>query len=90
MLWARTMPLLLTSELASASAEAAVSVTLPPSAAMRPLLSTAPATPGSTTADSRPLPLMLTVAARPEASTTEPASTRSSPRLSTVGPNSAR
>jgi hypothetical protein len=46
MLLARTMPLLFTSERAIASAEAGRQRTLPPSAAMRPLLSTSPATPG--------------------------------------------
>ena len=87
---ARIRPVLLTSDEAMASAERAVSVTLPPSAAIRPLFSTVPATPGAITADSSPLPLMLTVAARPEASTTEPAFTVISPSLATRLPNSAR
>ena len=88
--FARTMPLLLTSEAAMSCADFALSVTTPPSAVMRPLLSTLPATvPGVTTAEISPLPLMLTVAARPEASTTEPAWTDTSPALSTDGPNSA-
>ena len=87
---ARTMPLLFTSDCAMASAEAAVMRTLPPSARMAPRLSTSPALPGVITAEISPEPLMLTVAARPEASTTEPASTCSSPRLSTRCPNRAR
>ena len=87
---ARTKPLLLTSDRATASADAAVSRTVPPSAWIRPLLSTVPAMPASTAAEIRPWPLMLTVAARPAASTTEPASTVRLPRLSTVGASSAR
>ena len=85
------MPLLFTSEAAMSCADLAVSVTTPPSALMRPLLSTRPSSaPGVTTADSKPLPLMLTVAARPEASSTEPASTAMSPWLLTWLPKSTR
>ena len=87
---ARISPLLLTSEAAMSWAEAALSRTTPPSARMLPLLTTEPAAPGVTTAEMRPLPLMLTVAARPEASTTWPASTAISPWLSTRLPKSAR
>jgi hypothetical protein len=88
---ARTMPLLFTSDPAMSWAERAFRVTTPPSAWMRPALSTCPLTrPGVTAAEIRPLPLMLTVAARPEASTTEPASTWMSPWFTTCCPNSAR
>ena len=60
---ARTMPLLLTSDAAICCAEWAVSLTVPPSATMLPLLPTLPETlPGVTTAEIRPWPLMLTVA----------------------------
>ena len=90
MVLARIKPLLLTSELARPSAEAALMRTTPPSDTMTPLLLTAPASPGVTTAEIKPLPLMLTVAARPLASTTAPASTATSPWLSTRLPNKAR
>ena len=76
---ARTRPLLLTKELARPSADAALKRTTPPSALMLPLLLTTPASPGVTTAEIKPLPLMLTVAARPLASTTAPALTATSP-----------
>jgi hypothetical protein len=88
--WARMTPLLLTSEAAMSCADCALSLTTPPSATMLPLLATLPAAPGETTAEISPPPLMLTVAALPEASTTEPASTVMSPSLLTCGPNSAR
>ena len=87
---ARTMPLLFTSDAARPWADCAVIVTKPPSAWIRPLLSTEPESPGVTTAEIKPLPLMLTVAARPDASTTWPASTVIVPWLSTCWPNSAR
>ena len=86
---ARMIPLLLTSELATPSADCAVMVTTPPSARMLPLLLTLPESPAVTTAEIKPLPLMLTVAARPLASTTEPLSTCTAPWLSTRLPNSA-
>ena len=87
---ARISPLLLTSDAAMPSAEAAFMRTTPPSARMLPLLLTEPAAPGVITADIKPLPLMLTVAARPLASTTAPAFTEISPWLSTRLPKSAK